>query len=176
MTCLPLSSRCLSCTGLAACGTVRSSGREGGWAGGCCHSQTQRGSWPEGGATALAYGLSLGVPDGPVPLTLPPPPPPPDVVFFIYLYQRWIYRVDPTRVNEFGMSGEAPTAAAPVAEAPTAAGALPPPPAPAPATTTAAAAREEASTPLPAKPTQGASSATEPQEAPPKPAEDKKRD
>ncbi|XP_043454569.1 cleft lip and palate transmembrane protein 1 isoform X1 [Prionailurus bengalensis] len=99
-----------------------------------------------------------------------------DVVFFIYLYQRWIYRVDPTRVNEFGMSGEAPTAAAPVAEAPTAAGALPPPPAPAPATATAAAAREEAFTPPPAKPTQGASSATEPQEAPPKPAEDKKRD
>ncbi|OCT66125.1 cleft lip and palate transmembrane protein 1 homolog [Xenopus laevis] len=32
-----------------------------------------------------------------------------DVVFFIYLYQRWIYRVDPTRVNEFGTSGEAPT-------------------------------------------------------------------
>ncbi|NXI41414.1 CLPT1 protein, partial [Galbula dea] len=31
-----------------------------------------------------------------------------DVVFFIYLYQRWIYRVDPTRVNEFGVSGEAP--------------------------------------------------------------------
>ncbi|NXH18327.1 CLPT1 protein, partial [Bucco capensis] len=29
-----------------------------------------------------------------------------DVVFFIYLYQRWIYRVDPTRVNEFGLSGE----------------------------------------------------------------------
>ncbi|KAH0631511.1 hypothetical protein JD844_005858, partial [Phrynosoma platyrhinos] len=29
-----------------------------------------------------------------------------DVVFFIYLYQRWIYRVDPTRVNEFGISGE----------------------------------------------------------------------
>uniref|UniRef100_A0A669QLC7 CLPTM1 regulator of GABA type A receptor forward trafficking n=1 Tax=Phasianus colchicus TaxID=9054 RepID=A0A669QLC7_PHACC len=29
-----------------------------------------------------------------------------DVVFFIYLYQRWIYRVDPTRVNEFGVSGE----------------------------------------------------------------------
>ncbi|XP_073742791.1 putative lipid scramblase CLPTM1 isoform X1 [Callorhinus ursinus] len=108
-----------------------------------------------------------------------------DVVFFIYLYQRWIYRVDPTRVNEFGMSGEAPTAAAPVVEAPTAAGALPPPPAPAPATAAAAAAaaattttttREEASTPLPAKPTQGASSASEPQEAPPKPAEDKKRD
>lgn len=90
-----------------------------------------------------------------------------DVVFFIYLYQRWIYRVDPTRVNEFGMSGEAPTAAAPVAEAPTAAGALPPAP---------ATASEEASVPLPAKPTQGACSASEPQEAPPKPAEDKKRD
>ncbi|CAM4671142.1 unnamed protein product [Lepidochelys olivacea] len=29
-----------------------------------------------------------------------------DVVFFIYLYQRWIYRVDLTRVNEFGISGE----------------------------------------------------------------------
>lgn len=94
-----------------------------------------------------------------------------DVVFFIYLYQRWIYRVDPTRVNEFGMSGEDPTAAAPVAEVPTAAGALTPTPAP----TTTTATREEASTSLPTKPTQGASSATEPQEAPPKPAEDKKR-
>ncbi|XP_018417026.1 PREDICTED: cleft lip and palate transmembrane protein 1 [Nanorana parkeri] len=31
-----------------------------------------------------------------------------DVVFFIYLYQRWIYRVDPTRLNEFGTSGETP--------------------------------------------------------------------
>uniref|UniRef100_A0A8C9PJ01 CLPTM1 regulator of GABA type A receptor forward trafficking n=1 Tax=Spermophilus dauricus TaxID=99837 RepID=A0A8C9PJ01_SPEDA len=49
-----------------------------------------------------------------------------DVVFFIYLYQRWIYRVDPTRVNEFGMSGEDPAAAALVAQAPTAAGALAP--------------------------------------------------
>ncbi|XP_078097867.1 putative lipid scramblase CLPTM1 isoform X1 [Mustelus asterias] len=29
-----------------------------------------------------------------------------DVVFFIYLYQRWIYRVDLTRMNEFGTSGE----------------------------------------------------------------------
>ena len=27
-------------------------------------------------------------------------------MFFIYLYQRWIYRVDPKRVNEFGTSGE----------------------------------------------------------------------
>uniref|UniRef100_G3UCH1 CLPTM1 regulator of GABA type A receptor forward trafficking n=1 Tax=Loxodonta africana TaxID=9785 RepID=G3UCH1_LOXAF len=83
-----------------------------------------------------------------------------DVVFFIYLYQRWIYRVDPTRVNEFGMSGEDPTAAAPVAEAPTAAGAL----------------EEEAATALPNKSTQGASSSDEPHEAPPKPAEDKKKD
>ena len=140
----------------------RAGGRAG--AGGRRQTRAQAGPWSEG-----CHGR---------PLTLPPspPPPPPDVVFFIYLYQRWIYRVDPTRVNEFGMSGEAPTAAAPVAEAPTAAGALPPPPAPAPATATTAAAREEASTPLPAKPTQGASSATEPQEAPPKPAEDKKRD
>uniref|UniRef100_H9G8F4 CLPTM1 regulator of GABA type A receptor forward trafficking n=1 Tax=Anolis carolinensis TaxID=28377 RepID=H9G8F4_ANOCA len=31
-----------------------------------------------------------------------------DVVFFIYLYQRWIYRVDLSRVNEFGISGEDP--------------------------------------------------------------------
>lgn len=29
-----------------------------------------------------------------------------DVVFFIFLYQRWIYRVDPTRVNEFGYAAE----------------------------------------------------------------------
>eukprot|EP00731_Ephydatia_muelleri_P037151 Em0402g11a len=29
-----------------------------------------------------------------------------DIVFFIFLYQRWIYRVDPKRVNEFGTSGE----------------------------------------------------------------------
>jgi hypothetical protein len=27
-------------------------------------------------------------------------------VFFIFLYQRWIYRVDPKRINEFGTSGE----------------------------------------------------------------------
>lgn len=30
-----------------------------------------------------------------------------DVVFFIYLYQRYIYKVDPTRANEFGQVGEA---------------------------------------------------------------------
>ncbi|VDL19253.1 unnamed protein product [Hymenolepis diminuta] len=29
-----------------------------------------------------------------------------DIIFFIYLYQRWIYRIDPTRVNEFGVSKE----------------------------------------------------------------------
>ncbi|RKP23624.1 hypothetical protein SYNPS1DRAFT_18312, partial [Syncephalis pseudoplumigaleata] len=29
-----------------------------------------------------------------------------DVVFFVYLYQRWIYPVDPTRANEYGQVGE----------------------------------------------------------------------
>lgn len=29
-----------------------------------------------------------------------------DIIFFIYLYQRWVYRVDYTRVNEFGQGGE----------------------------------------------------------------------
>lgn len=29
-----------------------------------------------------------------------------DIVFFIFLYQRWIYKVDHKRVNEFGFSGE----------------------------------------------------------------------
>ena len=29
-----------------------------------------------------------------------------DIVFFIYLYQRYKYRVDPKRLNEFGTSGE----------------------------------------------------------------------
>jgi hypothetical protein len=29
-----------------------------------------------------------------------------DVVFLVYLYQRWIYRVDPKRANEFGFSAE----------------------------------------------------------------------
>ena len=142
------------------------------------------GGWPQPSPSRAGHRPGLGAPaEGLSPLCagLPHPQPtvswaapspcplapPPDVVFFIYLYQRWIYRVDPTRVNEFGMSGEAPTAAAPVAEAPTAAGALPPAP---------ATASEEASVPLPAKPTQGACSASEPQEAPPKPAEDKKRD
>lgn len=29
-----------------------------------------------------------------------------DVIFFIWLYQSWKYRVDFTRVNEFGQGGE----------------------------------------------------------------------
>lgn len=29
-----------------------------------------------------------------------------DIVFFIFLYQRWMYKVDHKRVNEFGFSGE----------------------------------------------------------------------
>ncbi|CAH1407057.1 unnamed protein product [Nezara viridula] len=29
-----------------------------------------------------------------------------DIVFFIFLYQRWIYKTDPKRINEFGFSGE----------------------------------------------------------------------
>ncbi|KAF1810024.1 cleft lip and palate transmembrane 1 [Eremomyces bilateralis CBS 781.70] len=29
-----------------------------------------------------------------------------DVIFFIYLYQRWAYRIDYTRVNEFGQGGD----------------------------------------------------------------------
>ena len=29
-----------------------------------------------------------------------------DVIFFIYLYQSWKYKIDYTRVNEFGQGGE----------------------------------------------------------------------
>ena len=29
-----------------------------------------------------------------------------DAVFLVFLYQRWIYRVDKTRVNEYGQGGE----------------------------------------------------------------------
>lgn len=29
-----------------------------------------------------------------------------DIIFFIYLYQRWVYRVDMSRTNEFGQGGE----------------------------------------------------------------------
>jgi hypothetical protein len=35
-----------------------------------------------------------------------------DIIFLIYIYQRWIYRVDPTRVNEYGTSMEHPEGAA----------------------------------------------------------------
>lgn len=35
-----------------------------------------------------------------------------DIIFFVYLYQRWKYPVDKTRVNEFGFSGEDAEAAA----------------------------------------------------------------
>lgn len=31
-----------------------------------------------------------------------------DVVFLIFLYQRWIYPVDKTRVNEFGYTEDGP--------------------------------------------------------------------
>lgn len=29
-----------------------------------------------------------------------------DIIFFIYLYQRWVYAVDMSRVNEFGQGGD----------------------------------------------------------------------
>ena len=29
-----------------------------------------------------------------------------DVVYLVFLYQRWIYRVDPKRANEYGQVGE----------------------------------------------------------------------
>ena len=29
-----------------------------------------------------------------------------DIVFFVYVYQAWKYRVDYTRVNEFGQGGD----------------------------------------------------------------------
>jgi hypothetical protein len=29
-----------------------------------------------------------------------------DIIFFIYLYQRYIYPVDRTRLNEYGTTGE----------------------------------------------------------------------
>ena len=39
-----------------------------------------------------------------------------DIVFFIALYQRWIYPIDPKRVNEFGTTGETTDSAAGTAE------------------------------------------------------------
>ena len=41
-----------------------------------------------------------------VEVSIPPLSPLADIVFFIFLYQRWIYRVDLKRVNEYGTSGE----------------------------------------------------------------------
>jgi len=29
-----------------------------------------------------------------------------DIIFLIFLYQRYVYGVDPKRVNEFGVTGE----------------------------------------------------------------------
>jgi len=29
-----------------------------------------------------------------------------DVIFFIWLYQKWVYKVDYKRINEFGQGGE----------------------------------------------------------------------
>ncbi len=29
-----------------------------------------------------------------------------DVIFFVYIYQAWAYKVDYTRVNEFGQGGD----------------------------------------------------------------------
>ena len=39
-----------------------------------------------------------------------------DIVFFIALYQRWIYPIDPKRVNEFGTTGETADGVAGTAE------------------------------------------------------------
>ena len=47
-----------------------------------------------------------------------------DVIFFVYLYQYWKYKVDHTRINEFGQGGdedeEKDKAAAKKAESPSA--------------------------------------------------------
>jgi hypothetical protein len=39
-----------------------------------------------------------------------------DIIFFIYLYQRYIYPVDRTRLNEFGTTGETDSALVPAPE------------------------------------------------------------
>nr|ACF75522.1 cleft lip and palate associated transmembrane [Philodina roseola] len=39
-----------------------------------------------------------------------------DIIFFIYLYQRYIYPVDRTRLNEFGTTGETDSAVVPTEE------------------------------------------------------------
>jgi len=53
-----------------------------------------------------------------------------DVVFFGYLYQRWIYPVDKSRANEFGRAYEEPTPAPAAIEPKPAAAAEPAPAAP----------------------------------------------
>jgi len=53
-----------------------------------------------------------------------------DVVFFVYLYQRYIYRVDKSRPNEFGIAYEKPSASSSVScsrSSSGAAGTAPPP-------------------------------------------------
>lgn len=39
-------------------------------------------------------------------------------MFFIALYQRWIYPIDPKRVNEFGTTGEPVDTTAPAEQEP----------------------------------------------------------
>lgn len=41
-----------------------------------------------------------------------------DVIFFVYIYQTWAYRVDHTRVNEFGQGGDDETVEEKVAAKP----------------------------------------------------------
>ena len=41
-----------------------------------------------------------------------------DVIFFIYLYQSWAYKVDYSRVNEFGQGGDDEQTEAKVADKP----------------------------------------------------------
>ena len=68
-----------------------------------------------------------------------------DIIFFIFLYQRWIYRVDPSRLNEFGFSQEMLESRDQATTAPAIADAATPPPV-AEAAAAAAAGEEEAST------------------------------
>ena len=39
-----------------------------------------------------------------------------DVIFFVYLYQSWAYKVDYSRVNEFGQGGDEETEGKPAGE------------------------------------------------------------
>lgn len=41
-----------------------------------------------------------------------------DVIFFVYLYQSWAYKVDYTRVNEFGQGGDDEQVEAKIADKP----------------------------------------------------------